>query len=117
MNMIISPQMMTSSQAAVRLPKMLSSTKVTLIASGISSAAMIREVMSRPILQICGLAKRRNANINVRVNSSFGSSPSKPRPESILFTAWNTRFPMSRAHPTASNTCIRSFIIGTWVSK
>ena len=115
--MIISPQMMTSSQAAVRLPKMLSSTRVTLTASGISNADMIREVISRPVLQICGLAKRRNANMNVRVNSSLGSSPSKPRPESILFTAWNTRFPMSRAQPAASNTCIRSFMTGTWVSR
>ncbi len=107
--------MMTSSHAAVSVPKSPLSTRWTLIASGTSSKAMILDVRFRPISQICGLARSRNENTKVLANSIFGSSPSKPRPETMLRMAWNTRFPSSSAQPTARKTPLMSSTMGTWV--
>ena len=52
LNMIIRPHMMTSSQEAVSGPKMLSSTSVTLTASGMFNAATTLDVISKIISQI-----------------------------------------------------------------
>ena len=87
LNMMITPNMMTSSHAAVREPNTLSSTSCTLTALGICSKSIILEVMLRPMSQICGLASSKNEKTKVRVKSSLGSSPSKPRPDAMLFSA------------------------------
>ena len=57
--------------------------------------------MPSPMSQTCRLAKSRKPNTKVRMNSSFGSSPSKPSPVIMLFVAWNTRLPSSSAQPAA----------------
>ena len=54
---------------------------------GTWSSSMTLAEMPSPISQISGLANSRKANTKVRVNSSLGSSPSKPRPEAMLLTA------------------------------
>ena len=114
LNMTMTLQIMAMSQEAVRVPKMLSSTRVTLVASGMLSSSMTLEVRSSPMRQIWGLASSRKANTKVRANSSLGSSPSKPNPAAMLFSAWNTRLPSSRAQPAASRTWAMSSMMGIW---
>ena len=87
LNITIMPKIMTSSHAAPMAPNTLSSTNVTLTASGIWSSSMIFDVILSPISQICGLASSKNAKTKVRAKSSFGSSPSKPSPTAILLSA------------------------------
>ena len=87
LNMMIMPKMITSSHAAPREPNTLASTSVTSMASGISSSSMIFAVIFRPISQICGLASSKKEKTKVRVNSSLGSSPSKPMPDAMLRSA------------------------------
>lgn len=70
--------------------KLLSSGIVMITLVGICSSVMTREEMLNPMSQICWLARSRNPNTNVRVNSSFGSSPSKPRPVAISSLAERT---------------------------
>ena len=82
-NMTMMPQITTSSQEPVRPPKEASSANVIFTASGISRSAMTVEVIFNPNSQICGLATRRKENANVLVNSSFGSSASKPSPAAM----------------------------------
>ena len=72
------------------------------------------EVRSSPRRQIWGLASSRKANTKVRANSSLGSSPSKPRPAAMLFSAWNTRLPSSSAQPAAISTRAMSSMMGMW---
>ena len=115
MNMVMRSKMMTSSQEAVKTPKTLPSTSLTLMASGTSSKAITLLVMPNTISQICGLASRRKPNTKVRAKSSLGSSPSKPSPAAMLRRAWNTRFPSSSAQPTAKMICCMSPMTGMWV--
>ena len=82
-NMTMMPQTTTSSQAPASPPKDASSANVMSTASGISRSAMTVEVMFSPNSQICGLATSRNEKANVLVNSSFGSSASKPSPAAM----------------------------------
>lgn len=117
LNMTMTLQMMAMIQAAPSAPKTLSSTSFTSAASGTRSSSMILEVRSSPMRQICGLASSRNANTKVRENSSLGSSPSKPRPAAMLFSAWNTRFPSSSAQPAAKRICCICGMTGTWVCR
>ena len=114
LNMTMTLQMMAMSQEAVSVPKTLSSTRETLVASGMLSRSMMPEVRSSPMRQIWGLASNRKANTKVRANSSLGSSPSKPRPAAMLFSAWNTRLPSSSAHPAAISTRAMSSMMGMW---
>ena len=84
MNIVITSKMMTSIQDAPKTPKMLPSTRWTLIASGISNSLITFVVMFKTVSQICGLASRRKPNTKVRAKSSLGSSPSKPSPDAML---------------------------------
>ena len=117
LNMIMMSKIITNSHAAVSAPKTLSSTSATLTASGISSKLIMFDVRFNPISHICGLASSKNAKTKVLANRILGSSPSKPRPDAMLLSAWNTRLPISSAQPTARRICIMSPMTGTWVFK
>ena len=82
-NMTMMPQITTSSQAPAIPANDASSANVIFTASGICRSSMTVEVIFSPSSQICGLATSRNEKANVRVNSSFGSSASKPSPAAI----------------------------------
>lgn len=86
-NMMMILKIMINSQKTERLPKTLLSTRCTSTALGTSIACMSMEVISRQRSQIWGLARRRNEKTKERVNSSLGSSPSKPSPTTILLMA------------------------------
>ena len=85
--MTIRPQIMTSSHEAVRPAKMPSSGSLIVAASGICTMSMITEVIFRQTSQICGLTTNRKEKTKVRVNSSLGSSASKPTPAIMLRVA------------------------------
>ena len=103
--MTMIPQIITRSQAAAIPPKDASSANVISTASGTCIKSIIFEVIFRQSSQICGLANNRNAKMKVRTKRSFGSSPSKPRPVSMVFAAWNTRFPSRMAQPMVRTIC------------
>ena len=105
------PTMIISSQDAPIL-KLLSSGMFMVTLLGIWSICMICAEIFSPISQICWLTRRRKANTKVRVNRSLGSSPSKPRPEIMDRTAWNTRFPIRSAQPAAIRMERMSFATG-----
>ena len=117
LNMTMTLQMMAMIQEAVSAPNTLSSTRATSVASGTLSRSMTLEVRSSPIRQIWGLASRRKAKTKVRENSSLGSSPSKPRPAAMLFSAWNTRLPSSRAQPAAVTAWEIWGMMGMWACR
>ena len=52
---------------------------------GICKSSITLPVIPIAIVQICLDASSRNENANVRKNSDFGSSPSKPAPDIITF--------------------------------
>ena len=52
---------------------------------GILKYATTVLVILEHISHICGDARRRNAKAKVRIKRSFGSSPSKPAPDIMLF--------------------------------
>ena len=116
-NIMITPQITTNSHAADRPPKEASSAKVISTASGICMTSMTRDVRLRQSSQICGLARSRKEKTKVRAKSSLGSSASKPRPVNMVLAAWNTRFPINSAQPTASILCMIGSMTGICVRR